>query len=108
MYAIIQAGGKQYKVGVGDVIDIDSLGALESGSEVKVDVLFVSDGDKTHLGAPTVADFIVKAEFVEASKGPKVVAYKYKRRKRQSIKKGHRQQYSRVKITGIDAQKKEK
>jgi large subunit ribosomal protein L21 len=106
MYAIIKAGGKQYKVGVGDVIDIDSLGGLESGSEVKFeDVLFVSDGDKTHVGVPTVADFIVKAEFVEASKGPKVVAYKYKRRKRQSIKKGHRQQYSRVKITGIAARK---
>lgn len=105
MYAIIQAGGKQFRVGVGDEINVDSLGEQQEGAEVNFDVLFVNDGDKTHIGAPSLSDFVVKGEYVAATLGPKVVAYKYKRRKRQSIKKGHRQQYSKVKITGISARK---
>ncbi len=106
MYAIIKTGGKQYRVGVGDVIDVENLG-LEQGGEIKFDdVLFVNDGDKTHVGIPNVANFFVLAEFVEAVLGPKVVSYKYKRRKRQSVKNGHRQQYSRIKITGISSSRK--
>lgn len=106
MYAIIKAGGKQFKVGVGDLIDIDSLGSVENGSEIHFEeVLLVYDGDKTHVGVPTVPNFAVKAEFVDSILGPKVISYKYKRRKRQSVKKGHRQNYSRVKITSIGAPK---
>ncbi len=106
MYAIIKTGGKQFRVGVGDIIDVDNLG-LESGSQVEFgDVLFVNDGSKAHVGEPTVAHFKVKAELVDAVLGPKVIAYKYKRRKGQSVKRGHRQQYSRVKITDIAAQKR--
>ena len=86
MYAIIRSGGKQFRVGVGDIIDVDNLG-LESGSEVEFgDVLFVNDGDKMHVGEPTVANFIVKAELVDSVLGAKVVAYKYKRRNGQSVK----------------------
>lgn len=107
MYAIIKSGGKQYKVAVGDLIDVDHLG-LESGSEVKFDVLFVNDGNDTFVGVPTVTDFIVNGELVDGILGPKVIAYKYQRRKRHSVKRGHRQQYSRVKITGIATRKNEK
>ena len=105
MYAIIKSGGKQYRVGVGDLVDVENLG-LEQGNEVKLDVLFVNDGDKALVGAPTVKNYVVKAEFVESVLGPKVVAYKYKRRKGQSVKRGHRQQYSRIKITDIASSKK--
>lgn len=106
MYAIIKTGGKQFRVGVGDVIDVENLG-LEQGGEIKFeDVLFVSDGDKALVGEPNVLNYFVKAEFVEAVLGPKVVAYKYKRRKGQSTKRGHRQQYSRIKITGISSSRK--
>ncbi len=105
MYAIIKSGGKQYKVGVGDLVDVEHLG-LEQGNEVNLDVLFVSDGEKASVGLPTVKNYVVKAEFVESVLGPKVVAYKYKRRKGQSCKRGHRQQYSRIKITDIASSKK--
>ena len=104
-YAIIKTGGKQFKVGVGDVIDVELL-KEELGAQVKFqEVLFVHNGAEALVGKPNVAGYVVKAELVDAVLGPKVIAYKYKRRKRQSVKRGHRQQYSRVKITDIAASK---
>ena len=103
MYAIIRTGGKQYRVEAGDVIDVELLGA-EDGSVVEFDdVLFINDGNDPRLGDPVLKDFVVKAELLGQALGPKVVAYKYRRRKDSSTKKGHRQKYSRVKITEIAA-----
>lgn len=100
-YAIIQSGGKQYRVAAGDIIDVELLGS-EPKDAVEFDqVLFVFDGQKAHVGVPVVAGYIVKGELVTEIKGPKVIAYKYRRRKDSRKKVGHRQHYSRVKITHI-------
>lgn len=104
-YAIIRSGGKQFKVGVGDIIDVENLGE-NTGAQVKLEVLFVHNGKEALVGRPNVSEYTVKAELIDAVLGPKVVSYKYKRRKSQSVKKGHRQQYSRVKITDIAASEK--
>lgn len=100
MYAIIKTGGKQYRVAVGDVIDVELL-KEEIGSEVKFsEVLFVTNGSKPVFGAPTVANCFVVGEHVDFVSGPKVTSVKYipgNHRK----KIGHRQHYSRVKITQI-------
>ncbi len=102
MYAIIETGGKQYKVEQGDVIDVELIAANQPGEPVEFkNVLFVSTGSGTKIGNPYLPASIVKAEFIEESKGPKVVAFKYKERKRIRRKVGHRQHYSRVKITEI-------
>lgn len=98
-YAIIQTGGKQYKVAEGDVIDVELLEAQET---IEFDqVLFVFDGSTPHVGAPVVPGFTVKGELVSTVKGPKVVSFKYRKRKDSRKKIGHRQQYSRVKIVQI-------
>ncbi|MBN4066860.1 50S ribosomal protein L21 [Simkania negevensis] len=103
MYAIIQTGGKQYRVKEGDVIDVERLGDLETGSAVEFsEVLFFSDGVSAVIGSPRLDSCIVKGEALGEVKGPKVFAFKYKRRKNYRRKIGHRQKYSRVKITAIE------
>jgi ribosomal protein L21 len=100
MYAIIKTGGKQYRVAVGDVIDVELLNE-DVGSEVKFnDVLFVNNGAKTIVGEPNVSGCTVSGELIDLVGGPKVTSVKYipgNHRK----KIGHRQHYSRVKITQI-------
>jgi large subunit ribosomal protein L21 len=99
MYAIIESGSKQYRVEEGDVIDVELL--KEEGETVEIkEVLFLNDGKIANVGTPYV-DCIVKGEIVGTVKGPKVIAYKYKRRKNYRRKVGHRQQYTRVKILEI-------
>jgi large subunit ribosomal protein L21 len=103
MYAIIESGGKQYRVEKGDVIDVELLESNTEGSQ-KVEfkrVLFVSMGDSPKVGNPYVSKSIVHGELLEEVKGPKVIAFKYKRRKPIRRKVGHRQRYSRIKITDI-------
>ncbi len=101
MYAIIKSGGKQQKVSEGDIIDVELLGK-EPGSLVEFnEVLMVrKNEEETLVGKPQV-QCSVKGELLETVKGPKVIAFKYKRRKNYHRKVGHRQQYSRVKITSI-------
>lgn len=102
MYAIIETGGKQYKVEKGDVIDVELL--KDQGNEIEFNkVLFFTDGTSFKVGIPHIENCIVKAEMIKVSKGPKVIAFKYKRRKNCHRKKGHRQKYSQVKITEIQA-----
>ena len=103
MYAIIQTGGKQYRVVQGECIDVELVGVEDGGQVEFNEVLFVHDGENTRLGQPSLKDFVVRGELVTTVAGPKVVAFKYKRRKDQQTKKGHRQKYSRVKITEIAA-----
>lgn len=100
MYAIIKTGGKQYRVAIGDVIDVE-MTAGEIGEEIRfADVLFFNDGAKPVLGKPVVPGCIVKGEILDYVAGPKVTSVKYipgNHRK----KIGHRQHYSRIKITQI-------
>ena len=99
MYAIIETGGKQYRIQAGDVIEVELL-KEEKNIEFK-NILVLSDGTNIKVGSPYVQEAVVKGEILEVSKGPKVIAYKYKKRKNYHRKKGHRQKYSKVKITEI-------
>jgi large subunit ribosomal protein L21 len=100
MYAIIETGGKQYRVEKGDVIDVELLTDSSKSIEFS-NVLFINNGTQVKLGNPYLGQTVVKAELVQEVKGPKVVAYKYKQRKGYRRKVGHRQRYHRVKITEI-------
>lgn len=107
MYAIIKTGGKQYRVAVGDVIDVE-LQKEEIGSEVKFsEVLFFYDGSQTLFGEPMIPGCVVVGEHIDYVLGPKITSTKYipgNHRK----KFGHRQHYSRVKINQIENSKKGK
>lgn len=102
MYAIIQSGSKQYKVKKNSIINVELLNA-DKGSAIEFsEVLFVQDQDgKSIFGAPLASGYTVKAEFVREAKGEKIVSMKYKKRKNEYRKFGHRQRYSQVKITDI-------
>ncbi len=103
MYAIIETGGKQYRVEKGDIIDVELLDA-KTGEPVEFrNVLFVNNGSAAKVGSPHVAKSAVMGELLAFVRGPKVVAFKYKRRKGIRSKVGHRQDYARVKITEIVA-----
>src|SRR6266446_6848238 len=101
MYAIIETGGKQYRVEEGDVIDVE---LLDANGTVKFDkVLLVHDGYAPIIGRPHLEKCAVHAEVIGLAKGPKVIAFKFKRCKNTRRTVGHRQKYSRVKITKISA-----
>ena len=101
MYAIIETGGKQYRVEEGDELDVELLG---TDTNFKFDkVLLVHDGQQPQLGQPYLNTCAVHAEIIGETKGPKVIAFKYKRCKNYRRLVGHRQKYSRVKITKIAA-----
>jgi large subunit ribosomal protein L21 len=101
MYAIIETGGKQFRVQKDDVIDVELLES-EKGSDVEFkNVLFLNKEGSVKVGTPYIAKAAVKGELLDQVKGPKVVAFKYKQRKGIRRKVGHRQKYSRIKITEI-------
>lgn len=103
MYAIIETGGKQYRVTEGDQIRIEKIKAAD-GEQVKFDrVLVLGDGAEAKVGAPYVDGAAVFADVVETGKGKKVVIFKYKAKKDYRKKQGHRQPYTLVEITGISA-----
>jgi large subunit ribosomal protein L21 len=100
-YAIIKTGGKQYKVSEGDTLNIEKLEG-EPGSEVTFDeVLFRCSGDDVTFGEPTIDNSTVTGEIIEQFKGPKVRAFKMKRRQGYHRTVGHRQRLTRVKITSL-------
>ncbi|MBM3192371.1 MAG: 50S ribosomal protein L21 [Chlamydiae bacterium] len=101
MYAIIETGGKQYKVQKGDIIDVELLHSAVNSAVEFNQVLLINDGQSTWVGTPKVDQFKVLGEVLDEVRGPKVVAYKYKQRKNYRRKVGHRQDYSRVKILDI-------
>lgn len=101
MYAIIQTGGKQYQIEEGNTYDVELLDTKDNKIEFS-EVLLLNDGKKITVGNPHIKNCIVKAEVLDEVKGPKVIAYKYKKRKNYHRKKGHRQKYSKVKITKIE------
>jgi large subunit ribosomal protein L21 len=100
MYAIIETGGKQYRVEKGDVIDVELVEPGAEGSIEFKNVLFFNDESSAKIGSPHLPCSVV-GELIEETRGPKVIAFKYKRRKGIRRKVGHRQRYSRVKITDI-------
>ncbi len=100
MYAIIQTGGKQYKVAVGDEVSVEKLNAAVD-TEVAFDVLLVSDGENVTVGTPFVEGVKATGKVVEHGKGKKVVVFKYKAKKDSRKKRGHRQPFTKVEITAI-------
>jgi large subunit ribosomal protein L21 len=103
MYAIIETGGKQYKVQEGDVVFIEKLVA-EEGSEISFDrVLAVSNEGSLNCGSPLVKDASVSAKVLNHGKEKKVIIFKYKSKKGYRKKQGHRQPYTKVQIEKINA-----
>ena len=103
MFAVIKTGGKQYRVAANEQITVMRL-AGEAGEKVTVgDVLMVGDGDNMKVGAPLVSGASVAGEIVGQERGPKVIAFKKRRRKNSKRKRGHRQDLTIVRITGITA-----
>lgn len=101
MYAIIQSGGKQYKVAAGDTIRVEKL-VGNVGDSVKVqDVLLIADGDKLSVGKPVVSGASVSGTIVAQDRSKKVIDLIFRRRKNSMKKKGHRQYYTAVKINSI-------
>lgn len=103
MHAIIETGGKQYKVAEGDILFIEKL-PVEAGDAVVFDtVLAVLDGDNTTIGTPTLAGATVEASVVKNGRGKKIMIFKYNAKKGYRKRQGHRQPYTKVEIGKIKA-----
>jgi len=102
VYAIVRGGGRQHKVAVGDVLEIDLLGA-ETGASVELPVVLLVDGDEVTADAAELGKAKVTAEVLAQTKGPKIRILKYKNKSGYKRRMGHRQRYTQVKITGITA-----
>jgi large subunit ribosomal protein L21 len=101
MYAVVETGGKQYRVAVGDVIRVEKLEAA-AGASVNFDkVLMVADGDNLRVGAPNVAGAAVTATVKAHGRADKVRVFKFRRRKHYRKTIGHRQHYTELEITAI-------
>jgi large subunit ribosomal protein L21 len=101
MYAVIETGGKQYRVEVGTELEVELLEA-EPGASITIDrVLLVADGDESAIGRPVVADAAVEAEVVRRDRGEKVISFKYRPKARSRVKKGHRQELTVLRITDV-------
>jgi large subunit ribosomal protein L21 len=101
MYAVIETGGKQYRVEVGTELEVELLSA-GPGDAVAFDrVLLVADGDAASIGRPIVANASVSGEIVRRDRGEKLISFKYRPKARRRVKKGHRQELSVVRISDI-------
>jgi len=101
VYAIVRAGGRQEKVSVGDVLTVDRLDG-GAGDTLKLVPLLLVDGADVTSGAAALAKVSVTAEIVESAKGPKIVIQKFKNKTGYKKRQGHRQQLTRIRVTGID------
>jgi large subunit ribosomal protein L21 len=101
MYAVIETGGKQYRVEVGTELEVELLD-VEPGKNVTFDrVLLVADGDEASIGRPVVDGAAVSAEVVRLDRGPKLISFKYRPKARSRVKKGHRQELAILRISDI-------
>lgn len=100
MFAVVQSGGKQYKVSENDIISVEKL-ENAVGDKVKLNVLLVSDNGNVVAGNPFVQGAVCEAEVVAHGKGDKIVVYKYKPKKNERKKQGHRQPFTQLKILSI-------
>ncbi len=103
MYAIIETGGKQYKVEEGSIIKVEKLHKPAGEEVVFSNVLAVSKDDKLTFGNPVVNGASVKAEVIEEGKAKKIIVFKYKAKKSYKKKQGHRQPFTKIKVTSIQA-----
>lgn len=103
MFAIIETGGKQYKVQEGDVIFVEKLAGEENSAVVFDKVIAVGDGSDIKVGAPYIENAKVDATLIKSGKSAKVIVYKMKPKKNYRRKQGHRQPYTKVQITAINA-----
>jgi large subunit ribosomal protein L21 len=102
MYAVIETGGKQYKVAEGDIFPVEKLAAEKAAAVVFDKVLLVADGEAVQIGQPYVSGVSVQATVVDQTKGEKVVIQKFRPKTGYSRKNGHRQNYTVVKIEKIN------
>ena len=101
MYAVIETGGKQYRVEVGTELQVELLD-VEPGNTITLDrVLLVADGDESSIGQPLVANAAVSAEVVRQARGDKVISFKYRPKARRRVKHGHRQELTVLRISDI-------
>ena len=100
MFAVIKTGGKQYRVAADDVIEIGKIPG-NPGEIIQLGDVLVVGGDSTTLGLPTVAGASVAAEVLEQGRGPKIIAFKKRRRKNSRRRRGHRQEFTLLRITEI-------
>jgi len=105
MFAVIKTGGKQHRVVADDVLTVGKLDG-DVGSKITFgEILAIGSGDDITIGAPLVSGASVAAEIVEHARGPKVIAFKKRRRQNSKRKRGHRQDYTIVKIVSLDGAK---
>ena len=102
MYAIVRSGGRQHKVAVGDVVDIDRVNKARVGDSVALTPLMVVDGESVTVEAKELAAVKVSAEVLGEVKGVKIHILKYKNKTGYKKRQGHRQKYTQVKVTGIE------
>ena len=102
MYAVIKTGGKQYRVQQGDVIFVEKIDAQADEAVTFEEVLLVGDGDAAKIGTPVVAGAKVEGKVLGQVKAKKIVVYKYKAKKNERKKQGHRQPYTKLEITAIN------
>ena len=103
-YAIVETGGKQYRAVEGTTIEVDRMD-VEVGQQVSLpSVLLLVDGDQIAVGAPMVDKARISATVVEHVKGPKIVIFRYRPKKRIRVKTGHRQQYTRLQVNSIEVE----
>ncbi len=101
MYAVIETGGKQYRVEVGTELEVERLD-VEAGEAITIDrVLLVADGGEASIGRPLVADAVVNAEVVRQDRGEKLISFKYRPKARSRVKKGHRQELTVLRVTDV-------
>ncbi len=105
MYAIVRSGGRQHKVAVGDVVQVDRI-AGEAGTPVELQALLVVDGDAVTSDAWVLEGVKVTGEIVAEVKAKKIDILKYKNKTGYRVRQGHRQKYTQVKVTSIDTGKK--
>ena len=101
MYAVVRSGGKQHKVAVGDVLDVERLSGA-AGDSLTLPALLVVDGETVTTDAQQLAGVAVTAEVVGPVKGPKIRIHKFKNKSGQHTRMGHRQGYTRLRVTGIE------
>ncbi|MBR5986664.1 MAG: 50S ribosomal protein L21 [Clostridia bacterium] len=102
MYAVIKTGGKQYRVQQGDVIFVEKLNA-QADETVSFDALLIGNDNETRIGTPVVEGANVEGKVLSQVKSAKIIVYKYKSKKNERKKQGHRQPYTKVEITAINA-----
>ena len=101
MYAVIRTGGKQYRVAVGESVEVEKLDGEIGDSVTLNDVLLVADGDSVHVGQPTVNGATVSARITGQRRGTKVQVFRYRPKKRIRVRSGHRQYLTRLQIESV-------